>query len=229
MLLQNDFIVALPPDRAWTILTDLAKVGPCLPGAAITAVEGDDYHGRAKIKVGPITVEYKGVARFTELDVDQLRAVVYARGKDSKGQGGATATVTATLTPDGPNTRVNVNTDLALTGKVAQFGRGVLADVSAELMSIFAQRLQEMIAADGLARSNGDSGVAPGSERDTEVGTESPPCVGRDDAVLDILALRREMSRGKAQHVDRRLVWVLAVLASLAAGCAYMKARASRD
>lgn len=101
MQLLNEFEVALPPEKTWILLTDLEKVAPCLPGASITSVEGDDFHGRAKVKVGPITAEYKGVAQFKELDEKAHTAVLHARGKDARGQGDATANVRATLHPKG--------------------------------------------------------------------------------------------------------------------------------
>lgn len=153
MELLNEFEVALPVDQTWALLKDLEKVAPCLPGASITSVEGEDFHGVAKIKVGPITAQYKGIARFTELDEESHRAVLAVRGKDARGQGDVTATVTATLTPGDGVTRVQVKTDLALTGKVAQFGRGIVAGVSGALMKLFADRLRKMIEAEGIAGS----------------------------------------------------------------------------
>ncbi|GAB4005360.1 SRPBCC family protein [Nocardioides ultimimeridianus] len=231
MQLLNEFEVALPPEQTWTLLTDLEKVAPCLPGASITSREGDDFLGQAKIKVGPITAQYKGVAQFTELDVDNRRAVLLARGKDARGQGDATATVTATLHPNGSGTRVSVETELALTGKVAQFGRGVLADVSGALMGLFAQRLQEMVAAEGLAPAA--AGTVHPSAPASAVAAAAAPAITpaaaprpADDEVLDVLALAGGMSWAKAIPAGGTLVAVGAALISVfAAGYASAKAR----
>lgn len=239
MQLLNEFEVALPPEQTWTLLTDLEKVAPCLPGASITSVTDGDFHGRAKIKVGPITAEYKGVAQFTELNEDAHRAVLLARGKDARGQGDATATVTATLTPEGAGTRVSVETDLALTGKVAQFGRGVLADVSGALMNLFAERLQDMVNAEGLghgpesvisessAPQASSGSVAPGpAPVEGAPPRESRRAQGGDDEVLDILALAGGMSWKKALPVGGTLVSIIAALVSVfAAGYASARAR----
>ena len=147
MELTNEFSVPLPPDRAWGVLTDLERIAPCLPGARLTEIEGDDHKGEVKVKVGPITATYKGVARFVERDAEARRAVLQAEGRDAR-QGSASATVTAMLTPDGGGTKVVVVTDLNVAGKVAQFGRGVLADVSVKLLDQFSACLSEQLQAD---------------------------------------------------------------------------------
>ncbi len=143
MEMTNQFSVAAPPDRAWAVLTDLERIAPCLPGAELRDVKGDEYHGVVKVKVGPITAQYAGMATFVERDDAARRAVLRAEGRDTRGQGNASATITATLEPQGDGTLVTVATDLQITGKVAQFGRGVLADVSAKLMDQFAANLQK--------------------------------------------------------------------------------------
>src|SRR5687767_6656103 len=142
MELTNDFTVGVPVERAWAVLTDVERIAPCMPGAELHEVEGDEYRGVVKVKVGPITAQYKGTATFVERDDAAHRAVLRAEGRDTRGQGNANATVTATLQADGDGTRVEVVTDLAVTGKVAQFGRGVLADVSAKLLGQFVERLE---------------------------------------------------------------------------------------
>jgi carbon monoxide dehydrogenase subunit G len=142
MELTNEFRVETSPDRAWSVLTDVEKIAPCLPGAELQEIEGDEYRGVVKVKVGPITAQYKGKATFVERDDAARRAVLRAEGRDTRGQGNASATITATLEPAGDGTLVRVNTDLQITGKVAQFGRGVLADVSGKLMQQFADNLQ---------------------------------------------------------------------------------------
>ena len=148
MELTNEFRVGLPVDRAWTVLTDLERIAPCMPGAQLQEVDGDEYRGVVKIKVGPITAQYKGAAQFTSLDADAHVAALKAEGRETRGQGNASAVITATLTEDGDGTQVTVVTDLTVTGKVAQFGRGVLADVSSKLLDQFVACLETTVLAD---------------------------------------------------------------------------------
>ena len=142
MELSNEFRVGVPVATAWDVLTDVERIAPCMPGAELQEVEGDEYRGIVKVKVGPITAQYKGKATFVELDAAGHRAVLRAEGRDTRGAGNANATITATLAEDGDGTRVTVVTDLAVTGKVAQFGRGVLSDVSAKLLDQFVASLE---------------------------------------------------------------------------------------
>ncbi|MGC1512664.1 MAG: SRPBCC family protein [Acidimicrobiales bacterium] len=142
MELNNEFEVSVPVAEAWSVLTDLERIAPCLPGAKLEEVEGDEYRGMVKVKVGPITAQYKGIARLGELDEAAGRIVLHADGRESRGQGNASAVVTATLVAKGDGTRVNVATDLNITGKVAQMGRGVLSEVSTKLMDQFAEALE---------------------------------------------------------------------------------------
>jgi carbon monoxide dehydrogenase subunit G len=143
MELTNSFQVNVPVDDAWAILTDVERIAPCMPGADLQEVEGDENRGVVKVKVGPITAQYKGAARFIEKDDAGHVAVLKAEGRDTRGAGNASATITATLTESAGGTNVKVDTDLTVSGKVAQFGRGVLADVSARLMKEFADRLAQ--------------------------------------------------------------------------------------
>jgi uncharacterized protein len=142
MELTNEFHVAVPLERAWAVLTDVELIAPCLPGAQLEEIEGNEYRGGVKIKVGPITAQYKGKATFLEKDDVNHKAVLRAEGRDTKGQGNASATITATLVAAGTGTDVKVSTDLTITGKVAQFGRGVLADVSAKILGQFVTCLE---------------------------------------------------------------------------------------
>ena len=142
MELTNEFDVEVPVEEAWAVLTDLERIAPCMPGAQLTEVEGEEFRGNVKVKVGPITAQYKGVARFAEKDDANHRAVIDAQGRDTRGQGNANALITATLAAQGTGTRVTVNTDLKLTGKVAQFGRGAIADVSGALLDQFVSCLE---------------------------------------------------------------------------------------
>jgi len=146
MDLQNDFEVSVGIDEAWVVLNDVERIAPCLPGAQLTEVDGDEYRGTVKVKVGPITSQYKGKATFVEQNRDDYRVVLRGEGRDTRGAGNANALITATLESLGPErTKVNVVTDLKVTGKVAQFGRGVMADISAKLMGQFANNLEKML------------------------------------------------------------------------------------
>jgi carbon monoxide dehydrogenase subunit G len=142
MELNNDFRVGVSVPEAWKVLTDVERIAPMLPGAQLQEVDGDEYRGVVKVKVGPITAQYKGSATFVERDESAGRVVIKASGRDTRGQGNASATITATMSPDGDGTKVSVVTDLTITGKVAQFGRGVLAEVSAKLIGQFVDTLQ---------------------------------------------------------------------------------------
>jgi carbon monoxide dehydrogenase subunit G len=145
MRLDHGFTVPVPVDDAWRVLLDLPKVAPCLPGAALTAYDGDTFAGTVKVKVGPIGLEYRGTGRFVERDEAAHRAVIEASGRDSHGPGTARATVTATLSPDSDATRVDVTTELTVTGRPAQFGRSILGDVGARLVAQFADCLADQL------------------------------------------------------------------------------------
>ncbi|MEJ5254208.1 MAG: SRPBCC family protein [Acidimicrobiales bacterium] len=145
MELTNEFEVGVPVEQAWSVLTDLERIAPCLPGATLEAIDGDEYRGVVKVKVGPITAQYKGSATFAERDDVSHRAIVRASGRDTRGQGNASATITAQLHPAGDRTRVTIATDLTITGKVAQFGRGALAEVSEKLLAQFVENLESTV------------------------------------------------------------------------------------
>ncbi len=151
MELSNEFEVPVPIDQAWDILTDIERIAPCLPGAQLQEVEGDEYRGIVKVKVGPITAQYKGVARLIEKDDATHRALLQASGRDTRGAGNASADIRAELMGEGNVTHVSLVTDLTITGKVAQFGRGVLADVSAKLLDQFVANLEVTVLAEELA------------------------------------------------------------------------------
>ncbi|BCB77207.1 hypothetical protein Pflav_036170 [Phytohabitans flavus] len=147
MRLDNEFVVPRPVDEAWAVLTDLERIAPCMPGAKLTEVDGDDYHGTVKVKVGPVVAQYAGVARFRERDAARHHAVLEASGKQSGGAGRASAVVTADLAAEGDSTRVTVVTDLTVAGPLAQFGRGAIAQVSGKLLDQFVAQLRETVLA----------------------------------------------------------------------------------
>ncbi len=172
--LLNEFSVALPIEKAWRILTDIEKIAPCLPGASLEEIDGETYTGSVKVKVGPIIASYKGKASFIEMDHANHKAVLKAEGRDTKGQGNASATVTAELSGDGDQTDVKVTTDLAITGRVAQFGRGVLSDVSSKLMSQFVRSLEELIEQDAKPVATGSEESKAEKVETLETGASSP-------------------------------------------------------
>jgi carbon monoxide dehydrogenase subunit G len=153
--LTNEFSVKVPIDEAWAVLTDLERVAPCLPGFELQGVEGAEYRGVVKVKVGPMIAQYKGVASFRERDEANHRAVVRAEARETRGQGNAAATVTATLAAEDGGTHVTLHTDLTVTGKVAQFGRGVLVDVSSKLLRQFVQALEADVLTGATAAETG--------------------------------------------------------------------------
>ena len=146
MEINNSFEVKAPIDVAWATLTDLARIAPCLPGATLTSIEGDVYKGHVTVKVGPIVAKFGGQATFQERNDTAHRAVLKGEGRDSTGKGNASAIITAQLeVVDAGTTRCTVNTDLTITGKIAQFGRGALADVSDKLLKQFVVNLESTV------------------------------------------------------------------------------------
>ena len=173
MELRNEFRVSVPVEQAWSVLTDLERIAPCMPGAELKEVEGDEYRGIVKVKVGPITAQYRGTARFTELDEAAHRAVLRAEGRDTRGQGNASATVVAELSSEGDSTQVTITTDLSITGKVAQFGRGVLADVSGKLLDQFVERLEADVISGRAPAASAPAESAPAGSAPPEEGEGS--------------------------------------------------------
>jgi carbon monoxide dehydrogenase subunit G len=168
--LTNEFRVAVPAVKTWEFLTDVERVAPCLPGATLLSVDGDEFTGAVKVKVGPITVSYKGEAAFVEKDAAAQRMVLKANGKETRGNGNAAAVVTAQLKDEGDATSVVITTDLTISGKAAQFGRGVLADVSSNLIGQFARTLEADLlggSAAGAQTSSTTSQPAVAAQPDT--------------------------------------------------------------
>ncbi|MBV9593393.1 MAG: SRPBCC family protein [Actinobacteria bacterium] len=168
MQLEHSFTVPVGIDEAWKVLLDIERVAPCMPGAAIETIDGDAFTGSVKVKLGAISLTYKGQAKFIEKDEAAHRATIEAQGKDSRGGGTAGANVTATLVAENDSsTRVDVLTDLNITGKPAQFGRGVMVDVGNKLIGQFAKNL-----ADQISASPSTNGAA---EQATSAGGATPP------------------------------------------------------
>jgi carbon monoxide dehydrogenase subunit G len=177
MDLTHRFSVPAQMDEAWNAFNDLEGLAPCFPGATISSVEGDEFSGSVKIKLGPIALVYNGSGRYVERNDAERRVVIEARGKDKRGNGTATATVTAKFAGNGDQTQIEVFTDLAITGKPAQFGRGVISDVSDKLLNQFVSCVSDRFAQSGLGAAQASSAneaaaatstALQGDESDTE-------------------------------------------------------------
>lgn len=192
MEITNSFTVAAPIADAWELLTNIPEIAPCLPGAKLTDETDGVYSGGVKIKVGPVTSEYKGSAEFVEKDDANYRAVISGKGRDTRGAGNAQALITAQMTPVGDNTQVDINTDLKVSGKVAQFGRGVMQDVSTKLLGQFAECLETKIGEPETIDAIASAGAAAAESAVSETSAvDAAPLAdvmddGDDDA-LDLL------------------------------------------
>jgi uncharacterized protein len=227
--LDNEFVVPRPVDEAWAVLTDIERIAPCMPGAKLTSVDGDDYHGTVKVKVGPVVAQYAGVARFRERDASRHHAVLEATGKQSGGPGRASAVVTADLTgEDSGSTRVTVVTDLTVAGPLAQFGRGAIAQVSGKLLDQFVAQLRETVLASpggapapaaspgGAPASTASPSGAPASAASPQVAA-SPDEAGAGDVSAGGEPAPVNLLRAAAAPVLVRLIPVVLVVAVLIA------------
>lgn len=181
MELVHSFTVPASPERTWALLTDLHQVGSCFPGATVTEATDNEFSGTVKVKLGPIAMVYSGSGAFVVRDDTGYQAVIEARGKDKRGNGTAGATVDLALTPDGAGTKVNVKTDLSITGKPAQFGRGVMQDVSDKLLGKFVECIESNLGATPEAAEDVNKPDAevpePVSGLKPETGPTPPPHV----------------------------------------------------
>lgn len=169
MDLNHEFTVPVPVDDAWRILTDVERIAPCLPGAKLEDITDDTYSGFVKVKVGPIQAQFKGQASFVELNEGAHKVVLKGEGRDTTGKGNAAALITAQLVAESPtSTKVTVHTDLNITGKVAQFGRGAMADISNKLLDQFVANLNGVIATSNDTVAEGDAPAAPSAPQEVE-------------------------------------------------------------
>jgi len=180
MELEHSFSVPVPEERAWEVLLDVERVAPCMPGATLDKVDGDNISGRIKVKVGPITMTYAGTAKFTERDPAAHVITLEASGKETRGAGTASAKVRSMLEGAGDRTHVVVHTTLNVTGKPAQFGRGVMNEVGGKLIGIFADNLAAMLAAEQIADAVG------GDEDEVQDGNVVALASGTPDEALPI-------------------------------------------
>lgn len=178
MKIENEFRVNMALEEAWEVLTDIPVIAPCMPGAKLTGSEDGVYAGNVKIKVGPVTAEYSGTAEFLSKDDAAHRAELSAKGKDSRGSGNAEALIVAQLVADGDGTKVSIDTDLKVSGKVAQFGKGVMVEVSQKLIGQFVACLEQKIedmqgtVVDEVAAA-GAAGADPAAEPDNDEEVEA--------------------------------------------------------
>jgi len=219
MEMTNTFTVPVPPDEAWPVLLDLQRIAPMLPGASITSVDGDEYEGKAKIKVGPITAEYVGVARFIEVDEKGRRAVIQARAKDARGQGNMSATITARLEPEANGATVIVQTELDMTGKIAQFGRGVINEAATAILGVFAQRLAVEMTSGSESSSEASTEL---SKTEAAPGRELRQPLQAEPEVLDLIKLAKDTraaKKGTGTQVEVPAVgqWLPAIVSIVAA------------
>jgi carbon monoxide dehydrogenase subunit G len=170
--MENEFRVDAPIEQAWETLLDLERITPCLPGAALEEESGDEYKGTMTIRLGPVTQKYNGTVSFEETNEESHRAVLKADGKDARGQGTASATITSTLTEEDGGTKVHVETDMHLTGRVAQFGRGVQQEVATKLINQFAECLEKEIMGENT-REEPEQPAEPEQSGDTEAAEEA--------------------------------------------------------
>lgn len=175
MRFSDSFTVPVPPRAAWDALTDIERVYPCLPGAELSEVRDNEFHGLVTLKLGPITATYKGSARFESLDPDAHELVINATGRDKHGQGTARARIFASLVPEGDDsTRVEMTNEVDITGKAAQFGRGIITDVSKEIMGQFAANLRSEVAGPSEDEQAAPvDGAAPAAEAGPAIGVGS--------------------------------------------------------
>src|SRR2546430_5563763 len=166
MEMDHSFTVPVPPERAWDVLLDVERIAPCMPGASVDEFDGEVVTGRIKVKVGPVSLTYRGTAKFTERDPDAKVIVLEASGKETRGAGTASATVRATLEPGGEGTIASMHTTMNVTGRPAQFGRGVMVEVGGKLVEQFAQNLRQLITDDSAGGGGAAATEAGATEAD---------------------------------------------------------------
>ena len=164
MDLEHAFIVPVPPEQAWPVLLDVERIAPCMPGATVDSVDGDVIKGRIKVKVGPVALTYAGTAHFTERNEQARSITLEASGKETRGAGTASATVRSSLEDEGGQTKVTVHTSMNVTGRPAQFGRGVMAEVGGRIIEKFATNLAALLASAPAASMAASNGSGPGAD-----------------------------------------------------------------
>ena len=205
MKLDNEFRVSVPIDRAWEVLTDIPLITPCLPGAMLTDHDGDEFKGKVKIKVGPVTAEYSGSAVFVQRDEANHHVEISASGRDSRGSGNASAVITADMVADGDGTKVSIATDLKISGKVAQFGKGMIAEVSGKLIDQFVDCIEQELLGEAIVDQVAAEGAAA-------QGAEGAPARPRPQQAETL-----DLMEYAGNSVYKRVIPVVAVIAVLIA------------
>ena len=217
MDLHHEFTVPVPAADAWKILTDLERLAPCLPGAQLTEIEGDIYRGQVKIKVGPILAQFKGQASFVSRDDANFLASLKAEGRDTGGKGNASATITARLEPvSASSAKCTVDTQLNISGKVAQFGRGALADVSDKLLLQFVDNLNTLIASQPVESAPAAAPSATSAAPSAPDAPSATPSVRKIEQTQEVAPLNLLDTAGST--IAKRLVPVFVVIAAVVAG-----------
>ncbi|MBO0803828.1 MAG: SRPBCC family protein [Nocardiopsaceae bacterium] len=217
--LDNSFTVPVPPEQAWDVLLDVERIAPCMPGGSVTSVEGDEIAGQVKVKLGPLSLSYKGTAKFTDKDAENRAIAIEASGKETRGAGTAAATVHANLKPADSEgtTLVTIHTSLNVTGKPAQFGRSMLPEVSAKLIDQFATNLEALIT-DGDSQASGDG----------EASSSAPEGGASEDGAGTAAPARREDSLNLVKLVGGPLLKRVLPVAAIAAAIALLGRRLRR-
>jgi uncharacterized protein len=204
MQLENEFAVPVPVSQTWSTLLDVQRIAPCMPGATVERVDGDEVAGRVRVKVGPIALSYAGTARFITKDEAEHRIVLEASGRETKGSGTAAAKVETQMIDEGSATRVKVLTDLDVTGKPAQFGRGVMSDVASKLTDQFAACLAKQVQApDGTAAAAGSAAGAGGAPGQAARAADVPaPAASQAAGQGTVTALRGAAAAEQSDSLD---------------------------
>ena len=177
--LDNSFTVPVPPEQAWDVLLDVERIAPCMPGASVLSIsdDGNEIEGQVKVKLGPLSLTYKGTAKFTDKDQANHTIAIEATGKETRGAGTASANVQATLKPDAAGTAVSIHTSLNVTGRPAQFGRSLLPEVSGKLIAQFASNLEALIASDNAATTEAPAAEGGDASSEAEAGASAATVV----------------------------------------------------
>ena len=217
MDLHHEFTVPVPAADAWKILTNLERLAPCLPGAQLTEIEGDIYRGQVKIKVGPILAQFKGQASFVSRDDANFLVSLKAEGSDTGGKGNESATITARLEPvSASSAKCTVDTQLNISGKVAQFGRGAFADVSDKLLLQFVDNLNTLIASQPVESAPAAAPTASSAAPSASAAAPTAPVVRKIQQTQEVAPLNLLDTAGST--IAKRLVPVFVVIAAVVAG-----------
>ncbi|HEY1823472.1 MAG TPA: SRPBCC family protein [Trebonia sp.] len=219
--LDNSFTVPVPPEKAWDVLLDVERIAPCMPGASVTSVEGDQVEGQVKVKLGPLSLTYKGTAKFTDKDQENRKIAIDANGKETRGAGTASAHVQASLTPGDAagSTLVAIHTSLNVTGRPAQFGRSLLPEVSGKLIAQFASNLEALISSDNTPTTASEETVSPESDGTTaDSGEAAPAPVAATPAAAPVMKQEESLNAFKFVVIPvlKRVIPIAAAGAAIA-------------